>query len=235
VPAWEAQLRHQPSRVPTPLVSLAHFGRREPGQNGRTRRPRARSSSLRATLTPVAAQPSLQPTALLERFFTQARADCRLGSRSRTRRAAAELLRWAGGFLGLRLPFGCSAPPPSTTRVHCRAAHQTASVIVSCRPAVALQPATACSSPAPRMLRRRSPSRFARGFTACHGSFLPCPPVTEALPKSLQLMCADREAATPAAPPNPRCSRPPSRCDFPCRRVPTARGGSHRCTPRAAG
>jgi hypothetical protein len=47
-------------------------GRRVPGQNGRTCRPRARSSSLQATPTPVAAQPSLQPTALSGQFFTPA-------------------------------------------------------------------------------------------------------------------------------------------------------------------
>jgi hypothetical protein len=65
--------------VPLRARSCAHstrlacaVGRRELGQNGRTRRPRARSSSLPATSTPVAAQPSLQPTALSGRFFTSA-------------------------------------------------------------------------------------------------------------------------------------------------------------------
>jgi hypothetical protein len=65
--------------VPLRARSCAHstrlacaVGRREPGQNGRTRRPRARSSSLPATPTPVAAQHLLQPTALLLRFFTSA-------------------------------------------------------------------------------------------------------------------------------------------------------------------
>jgi hypothetical protein len=65
--------------VPLRARSCAHsarlacaVGRRVPGQNGRTRRPRARSSSLPATSTPVAAQHLLQPTALSGRFFTSA-------------------------------------------------------------------------------------------------------------------------------------------------------------------
>jgi hypothetical protein len=52
--------------------------------------------------------------------------------------------------------------------------------------------------------------------------------------KGAAQVCADRKEVTPAAPPNTCCSRPPSRCDFPCRRVPSAGGGLHRRSHRAA-
>jgi hypothetical protein len=59
-----------------------------------------------------------------------------------------------------------------------------------------------------------------------------CPCVCTA--RGVALMCAAREAATPAAPPNTCCSRPPCLGDFSPPRVPTARRGSYRTTRRAA-
>jgi hypothetical protein len=52
--------------------------------------------------------------------------------------------------------------------------------------------------------------------------------------KGVAQVCADRKEVTPAAPPNICCSRPPSRCDFPSQRVPSAGGGLHRRSHRAA-
>jgi hypothetical protein len=137
------------------------------------------------------AQHLLQPTALSLRFSISACADYLAAPHSRPRRAAAERHRWAGGFLGLRLQLGSSRPASIGSAQEPPCPHTTAHVIFARRPAFSFLPATAASSLAPRMLRRRSPSRFARGFTARHGSFLPCPPVTEALQKALYLVCAD--------------------------------------------
>jgi hypothetical protein len=70
------------------------------------------------------------------------------------------------------------------------------------------------------MLRRRAAWRFATACTAHHGSFLPCSPVPLRCQRRCAGVCRPKEA-TPAAPPNTCCSRPPSRCDFPSHRVPT--------------
>jgi hypothetical protein len=51
----------------------------------------------------------MHPTALSGRFFTSACADRFPGLRSRTRRAAGDASRWAGGILCLLLQSVCSA------------------------------------------------------------------------------------------------------------------------------
>jgi hypothetical protein len=157
------------------------------------------------------------------------------GLHRRSHRVAAELLRWAGGSRCLLLQSVCSArasagnapepPCPSHNRVrHLRS---------SARPRVPASHRVHLTHVA-----YASPSLGLALRLWLHGSarrFLPCVSVWKAMPTSLHLVCADREASTPAAPPNTRCSRPPSRCDFSSWPVPTARGGSHRCTRRAAG
>jgi hypothetical protein len=135
---------------------------------------------------------------------------------------SAELLRWAGGFLGLLLQFGSSALAAS-----CSARER---VCRSHNPVLHPQPSARCGTPASHRVHLThaayaSPSLGLALRFCLHGStrlILAVHVRAFALPKSVQLMCADREAATPAAPPNPRCSRPPSRCDFPRRRVPPA-------------
>jgi hypothetical protein len=108
-----------------------------------------------------------------------------------TRRSAGD-----ASPLGWRLsvaaaPVGLLSACLHPQRVNCCAAHQTASVIFSRRPAVALLPSTACATRVVRMLRQCFTLRFATDFTARHGSFLPCLAVCSALPTSLQGVCAD--------------------------------------------
>jgi hypothetical protein len=97
--------------------------------------------------------------------------------------------------------------PLPAMRRNRRAPHQTPSVICARRPTFSVLPATAASSLAPRMLRRWCTSRFASGFTARHGYHISVSVRVERVAKGVALMCADREAATSAAAPNPRCSR----------------------------
>jgi hypothetical protein len=83
--------------------------------------------------------------------------------------------------------------------VNCCAPHQTAHVISARRHTFSLQPATACPSPAPRMLRRCSAWRFASGFTARHGYHISVSVRVFALPKALR-RCVPTEKRSPLPP-----------------------------------
>jgi hypothetical protein len=111
-------------------------GRREPGQNGRTRRPRARSSSLQATPTPVAAQHLLQPTALSLRFSIIVLCQPSVAIHAPVPAGRpAERHRWAGGFLWLRLQFASSALASTDTagELLCRSSKRVGHLLSSKR------------------------------------------------------------------------------------------------------
>jgi hypothetical protein len=134
-------------------------------------------------------------------FSFQYNAQRQLGPHSRTRRAAADASRWAGGFLGLLLQFGssthtasCSAQEPLCSS-HNRARHL-------CSSARLLAPASH------RCLFTRAayapPSRGSALRRWSHGSprlILAVHTRDRALPKSLPLMRADR--TWPPLPPRP--------------------------------
>jgi hypothetical protein len=131
------------------------------------------------------------------------------------RRAAADAGRWAGGFLGLLLHFACAArtstgnarEPPC--RSHKRVHHLLSSTHRRSPATLRLFLTTSpYASPLCHVALRHWLHGAARLILAVLARAF-------ALPKAVRLMCADRQAATPAAPPNTCCSRPPSRCVFP--------------------
>jgi hypothetical protein len=174
----------------------------------------------------------VQPTALSLRFSTLCNAQRRLGLERGSRRAAADAGRWAGGFLGVRLQFVCSAHASTSNAQEpsCPSKQRRSSALVdppsrSCQPPLPLHPRRVCFAAG---AHRASPPASRLGTAIIS----PCLPVC-LHGKGVALGGAARQVATPAAPPNTCCSRPPCRCVFPPQCEPTARAGSH-CFPRRA-
>jgi hypothetical protein len=146
-------------------------------------------------------------------------------------------LTQAVGLAAFSSTYSSSPPERSPLRaalVNVSTRHTTAHVIStrrppprSCQPLCVLHSRRVCFAVA-RLGASPLPARLTTAHS-CRARPCLC------AAKGVAQVCADREASTPAAPPNPRCSRPPSRCDFSSWCMPTARGGSHRCTRRATG
>jgi hypothetical protein len=150
---------------------------------------------------------------------------------------AGRRLTQAVGLAAFSSTYSSSAPERSRLRAALRsqrARHQprSPSALVgppwlSCQRALPLHSRRVCSAVA-QLGASPLPARLTTAHS-CRARPCLC------AAKGVAQVCADREAATPAAPPNTCCSRPPSRCDFPRRRVPSAGGGLHRRSHRAAG
>jgi hypothetical protein len=135
------------------------------------------------------------------------------GPRCGPRRAAADAGRWAGGFLGVRLQSACSA---RLQRQRTEAAVPLPNRIRYLRSSARLLAPASHHLPVTHVVYASPPLHHALRLWL-HGSarlsyLRVCPCVCTA--KGIALMCAARHVATSAAPPNPRCSRPPCRCDF---------------------
>jgi hypothetical protein len=117
------------------------------------------------------------------------------------RRSAADASRWAGGSRFVLFQFGFATLAASYSARDCMCQTHLTHVICARRPAVAVLPASAASSLASRMLRRRAAWRFAVERTARHGYHISVSVRAFAQPKSLPLMRADRR--TPPLPPRP--------------------------------
>jgi hypothetical protein len=166
------------------------------------------------------AQHLLQPTALSLRFFTlaAAAAPSRLGALSPRPRLSATV-----GLAALVVCSSSSAPERSPLRAALRsrrARHQprTPSALVgppwlSCQPPCVLHSRRVCFAVA-RLGASPLPARLTTAHS-CRARPCTCTAKVTALDA-----CRPKDA-TPAAPPNTCCSRPPSRCDFPSQRVPT--------------
>jgi hypothetical protein len=140
------------------------------------------------------------------------------------------------GLAALVVCSSSSAPERSPLRAALRsrrAPHATAHAICarrppprSCQPPCVLHSRRVCFAVA-RLGASPLPARLGT-VHSCRARPCTCTAKVAALDA-----CRPKDA-TPAAPPNTCCSRPPSRCDFPSQRMPTARGGSHRSPRRAA-
>jgi hypothetical protein len=162
----------------------------------------------------------VQPTALSGRFSTLSYAERRRHVHRGPRRAAADASRWAGGFLGLLLQFGSSAlaascsaqEPPCQTPT---ARHLRSSARRGCPASERCLFTRVAYAPPSRGLALR---------LCLHGSsrlsYLRVRPCICTAKVAALDACRPKDA-TPAAPPNTCCSRPPSRCVFPSQRVPT--------------
>jgi hypothetical protein len=167
------------------------------------------------------AQHLLQPTALSLRFFILVYAD--RSWRLTPLYSSGGRLSFSVGLAALVVCSSSSAPERSPLRAALRsrrAPHATAHAICarrppprSCQPPCVLHSRRVCFAVA-RLGASPLPARLGT-VHSCRARPCTCTAKVAALDA-----CRPKEA-TPAAPPNTCCSRPPSRCDFPSQRVPT--------------